>query len=79
MKNKPTQINRNLHKPTGWKNSYPLNTFKGETKRELVDFISHQLELERERTQKLGEKNFDSGRKVGMDIGKEWERERLKK
>ena len=30
--------------PTNWENEYPLNTFKGEAKNELIQFVTKQID-----------------------------------
>jgi len=51
--------------PQEWESLYPLDTFTGETKKELIDLITYLLSTEREKAYHQGFKESDdSGEKV---------------
>lgn len=67
--------NAEVNKKPDWESLYPLNTFKGETKKELIDFITSQIALaERRGAEALGEKIKNmSGKRPSKDINIGWE------
>jgi len=61
-----------MTKEKNWQNNYPLNTFNGETKKELEKFISSLLKAQREEiveiVKKIDVDGGGSGRRLKVQI-----------